>query len=314
MAENQDNIERPTQAGKQWDYDEVIQKGTALERAQLFIAQYDSKQSYSLTGAILTEEQENLLREKIGRSPKAQKIYKELWTLGRECIDFGKTLQSLRKQWQNSAAELATLCEEWRGYERQAALLTQMVKDWKSLKEPLSDEDILARLDNLHTMADNRERQMVYFQYIPEEEKVVANIDGDKTLWHYIQSAQASATYNLRAFKTALELFSDFAYSNVTLSTGEVAFVLNQLPRIMENMLDFPDATIFQLDKNNLQFFSFHLRQLREAGKGDTITPEMERKAVIPDYNQVEVIPEIQETIKENMRRTISAYNPQKYE
>lgn len=299
--------ETPTQAGKQWYYDEVIEKGTALERAQLAIKHSNSKQGYSMTGQLLTDEQEELLKKKISKSPKAKKLTTELQNLVACIMTYAKTLQSLRKQWQHSAAVIATLCEEWRGYEHQAELLTLLVAEWKERKEPLSDEEIKKRLKGYDS-------SRVKFKYLPEEAKIVADIDGRKGLYHLIKEEQRVAIYSLRTLRSAIELFSDFAYSTLYLKDGGEVFILNILPQIVENMMEYPDSTPFQMEDRNLQYFAFPLRRLREEGKGDTITPEMEKKAVIPDYNQVEELPEVTRNLKLIMKHTIPLYNPNDYE
>lgn len=272
--------------------EEILESGTALERAALWVRNHDSKVSYSKGRGFLSEEEEDKLWNSF-KSAKEKKLVKDLFNIGSCSIEYAKVLVGLRKQWQTAAAELTILLTRWEGYEREAKHLNKILsithtsgssEEVELLKQGISSFRYDgAELRFLPTSADEA----------PQVEIIVEGEDTKNQKWLYnqIKEKQENAAEMLSLFKSWLEPFSEFLMQEVTIGYGQKIFLYFHIPAPVESLMDYPDATEMMYHPEMNKFFSYRLRQMREQGKGDQITPEMEKWALIPDYNQVGTIP-----------------------
>lgn len=277
--------------------EKMISSKDTLQRAILYLRDFDYKNTFGR--GLLTDGQ----RERLRASFRTQKQYDEFREVGLfydKLTRYSQYLLAIRKMYQAEVANLTHLCVKWDKADELAEALT---RTWNDQLLPLlratSGADSAEALEKYVSevwpatqVADGVTPRVE--QSGTDEEgrpvfKVVAYVDGEGGLYERILDAQASAEDRLSMLRSALEPFSSFTMSDVKLKSGKTIFPYTTiLPQNAERILDYPDAIGFMHEPNAGKYFSYKLRQRREKGEGDTITPEEEKRAVIPDYNQVE--------------------------
>ncbi len=320
------NFAQDVKEGNIVDFDKIIEEGSLMQRVVLLARDKDLSQRFGPTEVepLLTDSQRETLMESF-KTPKERNTLRAVADLYNGCITYGKYLVGLRKSWQVEAANLALLCKEWEDFDKQAATLTEileaMYRGQVTIEgvDPHNPTDLLnyfsklwkeqwtegkggATLQTEQTGTDEEGRPLFKF---------VADVDGEKGLYSRIQRQVADATEYLQILKSNIEPFSSFAMGTIKLPYGlELCMYISILPSVVESLLDYPDATHFMLAPDSKKYHAYSIRQRREAG--ETITPEEEKRAVIPDYNQVEVVKKYVDLSKIHLQNAFPKfYNPE---
>lgn len=323
------NFAKEVKEGKVVDLDKIIEEGSVLQRVVLLARDKDLSQRYAQAGItpLLSDTQRETLIQSF-KTSKERSTLRAVVDLYNGCMTYGKYLIGLRKSWQVEAANLAILCKEWEDFDNQAATLTEIVEAMYKGQviiegiDPHDPTDLLnyfsrfwkeqwaegkggAKLATEQTGTDEEGRPLFKF---------VADVDGEKGLYSRIQRQAADAEAYLQILKSNIEPFSDFAMGTIKLPSGvELCLYISILPSALESLLDYPDATQFMLEPDTKKYHAYSIRQRREAG--ETITPEEEKRAVIPDYNQVEEVEKYVELSKIHLQNAFSNYyNPEESE
>lgn len=303
--------------------EKMIGSRDTLQRAILYLRDFDYQNTFGR--GLLKEGQ----RERLRASFRTQKQYDEFREVGLfydKLVRYSQYLLAIRKTYQAEVANLTNLCVKWDKADELAEALTNT---WNNHLLPLLREkgeaaDSAEALERY--VSEVWPKQMEQDGITPkveqtgtdEEErpvfKIVADVDGEGGLYERILDAQEDATEQLIMLRSALEPFSSFTMSDVKLKSGKTIFPYTALlPQNAERILDYPDAIGFMHEPNADKYFSYRLRQRREKGEGDSITPEEEKRAVIPDYNQVEEAEEYSIPALHRLSKEFEGYfNPNK--
>lgn len=280
-------------------FEEALKSDKILVRAALAVKAYDYNQSYGEDVSILTTEQEKELVRSL-QSEEAQAVLRQVYEIYNGSVTYGKMLVALRSQWQRAVADLAILLTKWKAADETAKGMTSTLnevcstiendKEWedRKTKVPYYRELMAIVLKNQFEEAVAENAYKVYFNYNSDTQEFEADIDSGG-LYSAILKKAETAKYQLRVLKGAVEPYSDFLYSEITFANGEKNLPLWYIPELIERLMEYPDAVEFDGDPNNDKYFQYKLQRRKD--RGETITQADEKRAVIPDYNQV-TIPE----------------------
>lgn len=302
------------------NYDEVIKSGDLLHRIILYFGDIIHQKPVTQTAdGLLTDKQRIALRKTFKTSTE-KKALQEALLFYKGCITYSKYLLNLRKIWQGEAAELAQLCTKWNAADNLAeswskflsafylGKMSATIKEDNGDSAPLNlysateiESFVRPFWDNLSTEAECRAVPLAKDNKGNTIFKIVADVDGEGGLYSKIINQRYYAEQALIIFRSALEPFSNFMLTELTLCSGDKILPYTALlPLATETMLDYPDATPYQTQKDMEKYFAFILKQRRE--RGETITPEDEKRAVIPDYNQVKETKHYTEVALNNLK------------
>lgn len=290
----------PADESDPMNFNKIIDEGDALRRAILYLSNFDARTTYKR--GILTEGQFHRLKESF-TTKKEREILNEVGLFYDALINYTKYLIGLRKMWQTEAGNIALLCTKWEHYDREAegwSIILQrlyegsmIAKDTEGNPIDFHNPQIVETYFRKLWQGDPKEVELRAVETAKDEQgrplfKLVADVDIKGGLYSKIEEQRDEAQYILELLRSGIEPFSDFLLTDIPLLTGGTLFPYTTiLPRNAEAMLDYPDAIAFMHDPQGDKYFSYRIRQRRE--KGETITPEEEHRAVIPDYNQTHV-------------------------
>lgn len=279
-------------------YERIISKGKALERAILYLRNFDSENIYGR--GILTAGQKARLRETFNPE-RSRKVVAEVGRFYDSIFNYTRFyLLTTQKTWQAEANLLITLCQKWEAADRLAETLTKI---YYTQILPLSEkteegggaytEEAFKKYVSEVWNIDPKQGITPRVEQSGTDEegrplfKLVADVDGKGGLYSKMMEIKSNAEDLLRLLRGAVEPFSAFMLSNIPLKTGGTIFPYTSiLPHSAESILDYPDRLDSMREPEMEKYFAYRIRQRREAG--ETITPEEEKRAVIPDYNQAE--------------------------
>lgn len=317
---------KATDADPESAYEKIITKGKPLERASLLLRDFDLRGNLGVK--ILTDEQQARLKASF-KTEKQQQICNEIGMFYNGLMHYTRFyLLMTRKMWQTEAGNLARLCQKWEDADQLAfsfteVYYTQILPLLERKQEegyiPLSGDyagsEKAVRNFAHDIWPDNVREQGIKPKVeqwgVNENDKpiyrIVADVDGENGLYSKILKQREVAIDLLQLLRGAVEVLSDFVFSDVPLLTGGTIFPYNViLPSPTEKILDYPDAIDFGLEKGMDKYFAYRLRQRKEAG--EEITPEEEKRAVIPDYNQVHETDGMIRTAKEQLHKHLPDY------
>ncbi len=307
-------------------YEKTITKGKPLERASLLLRDFDMRGQMGIK--LLTDEQQARLKASF-KTERQQQICNEIGMFYNGLMHYTRFfLIMARKMWQTEAGNLARLCQKWEDADQLALSLTevyytQILPLLERKQEegyiPLSgnyggsEEDVKEFANNI--WPDNVREQGIKPKVeqwgVNENDKpiyrIVADVDGEHGLYSRILQQRDIALDGMKLLRGAVEVLSDFVFSDIPLLTGGTIFPYNVvLPSPTEKILDYPDAIAFQYENGADKYFAYRLRQRKEAG--EEITPEDEKRAVIPDYNQEHEDEAVIRTAKEQLHKHLPDY------
>lgn len=309
------------------DIEERLNSDSTLVRAALFLRDYETAKSYGSGVRLLTKEQLNKLLESF-ESDEDKNTMREAVELYNGGMEYGKYIIALRAQWQKGVAELATLLTKWSLADDIAKGMTEALRKIEKQVQPLlNDKEEWVSTDGsgetfrkdvwynsfVKVLKSNFESALedspykIHFNYNPDKGEFEADIDTGG-LYEAILKKRESAVYMLQALRSAVEPFSDFLYTEIEFANGERNLPVWFIPEVIERIMEYPDEADFMKDKNNLKYFSFYLKRRKE--NGEDITPDDEKRAVIPDYNQETDIPKHTQIAKAKLNDIFADYIP----
>lgn len=303
-------------------YERIISKGKPLERAILYVHNFDLK-NY-LGRGVLTEGQRVRLRETF-KTEKQKAVLSEVGRIYDGLFEYSRFyLLTTRKMWEANAWELVTLCQKWEEADRLADTLTKtyytqilpfvakMEAEGYTGESPYSEEAFKKYVSEVWSIDRKQGITPRVEQSGTDEEgrphfKIVADVDGKKGLYSRIVKKSEEAETTLNILRGAVEPFYNYLLTQIPLKTGGTLFPYTTiLPDMAESILDYPDSIPAMTEPRMEKYFAFRLRQRRE--KGETITPEEEKRAVIPDYKQAEDVESFMFAGKRNLYKNLPEY------
>lgn len=269
----------------------ILNEGTLLDKLRLYYIGRDLSGYFDTEGELskadLTKIKASILgKEDIELLKVCSRDFNTL-------IEFGRRLSYQYKRYQASFAMLAILLNRWDGYEQTAKQITflfnfkasDQLADYvdadKYPYEPIviykDDIDKFYSTDRVEDFLKGYGSTFNFDGATLQVDKkrcaFVVNVDGKGKLYSQILKAAREAANELCDFKAYVEAAEEYA----------AATTLRYLPiSIRMSIADAEEERYSRYLVKNLSYFRSELNLRRE--RGETITPEMEKRAVIPDY------------------------------
>lgn len=273
---------------KRKSIEEIIESGTPEERAALIISDHDLKRTYGIKG-VLSEADKKRLQANLNKRPQEERnvflfYAKEYDRLNR----FYPRLHNYIKAYQAEVGLLATLIAKWEAYDREAEICNKLYRsfidkqpfkapDGRTISPTEAEEFALCYRNNLLEVHSDWKEATLLFDEATNTFR--ADIDGECKLYEKIKKQAEDTRKSLSQLKTAIKVAEDYIFD-------EVAYFVE--PAQMENSIEMVETECYARSYGGpLRYFRSELNARKD--KGETITPEDEKRAVIPDFYEVEL-------------------------
>lgn len=258
--------------------EEILKDGTLLEKLRLYFASGDFGGYFGTEGQQLTIEEV----KKIGASIRVKEdkelvdiCYKEFHALR----EYGKQLSYFFKRFQTSFAVLAVLLNKWDSYDQRAADYTQEYNSLEGERNALIRHVLIRHVETLNSRG-SFDGATLYFDEATTSFKV--KVDGEGGLYSKIKQEETDAIEAMADFKAFVRALEKYLEKSV----------LHYLPISIQMSIENAEEERYtRYLVKNLSFFRSELNSRKE--RGETITPEDEKRAVIPDYYEVKPTREV---------------------
>lgn len=288
-------------SGKWKTREEILEDGTLLEKLRLYFASGDMDGYFGTEGKLTKQEIAKIAASIRTKEDKevVEICYKEYHALR----EYGKQLQYFFKRFQVSYSMLATLLNKWDSYERTAEQLTYLFNfnpneenlsdiidaDKAPYEPPVVHKDDVDRFYSPERIKAFLAEKAKHLTFEGAELKVdkdklsfVVDVYGKGGLYSQIKQEE----------KAAIETLADFKAFVLAVEKYLEASVLHFMPiSIQMSVENAEEERYTRYLVKNLSYFRSELNIRKE--QGETITPEEEAKAVIPDYYEVEPTKEV---------------------
>lgn len=255
---------------------EIISHGSLLDKIKLYCTLWDYSNYFGSTTSSPDTARESVQASILTQADKdvVDKCVSEFSALQ----VYGQKVLYYFKRFQSSFCVLAKFIIMWESYEREAANLTAIFKRWKK-KDPKAAEWLVN--DIIKFAGDP-------LQFDREGEKFFVDVDRPSfNLYKRLIEEVGQTERDLADFKAYAVAIEEYI-------SGKFKFksTLNYLPiSIQTNIDNAIEERYIRYVINNLAYFRSNLSARRS--RGETITPADERRAVIPDYWEVEPTQEV---------------------
>ena len=258
--------------------EEILEDGTLIEKLRLYFSSGDLDGYFGTKGKLTKAEIAKIVASIRTREDKVlvEKCYREYSALRK----YGEQLRFYFKRFQTSFAMLAVSLNKWDGYERTAKLLSDLFSSNPETAEA-----------SLYEVSKKIAFDGATLKVDKEKLSFVVDIFGRGGLYSQIKQHAKSAKDDLRDFKAFTDVLGEFMNTS-TLLYMPISIVMN-----IENAAKESYARYLV---KNTSFFRSELNERRE--NGEDITPEEERRAVIPDFYEVTPTKEVYKACKKYIK------------
>ena len=269
--------------------EEILNTGTLLQKLRLLISNIDLNGYFEAKEELTKEE-----RAKILNSIQTNEDRKLLEVCIREyntISNFGRLLSFFFKRFQTSYAILAVLLNKWESYEYTAKQLTTLYNYMKTSNLTIFE------LDDNQMPTDVRDVELY-----PEDTRnnfindlLYSNVlDGaslqfnEKTENFYIDVEEKGGLYSqiLEEAKSATKDLSDFKAYTIVAENFIKKSTLKFMPISIQQSIESAEEERYtRYLVKNLRYFRSELNQ--RIARGETVTPQEKKWAVIPDFYEV---------------------------
>ena len=289
---------------------EILEDGTLIEKVRLYFSSLDLSGYFGDNGKLTKEEVAKVAASIRTKEDKelVEKCYREYSALRK----YGEQLRFYFKRFQTSFAMLAVSLNKWDGYERTAKQLSDLFNfnpDGEQLTDIIDSDKYPYEPPTIHK--DDVERfyspeKVEAFLYEVskkvtfdgatlkvDKEKLsfVVDVFGRGGLYSQIKQDAQAAKDDLRDFKAFTDVVEEFI-KNSTLFYMPISIQMS-----IENA---EEERYTRYLVKNLSFFRSELNVRRE--NGEAITPEDEKRAVIPDFYEVTPTKEVYRSCKKYIK------------
>lgn len=308
--------------------DDILRDGSLIERVFLFISNDDKEGYFREKDTTLTREQKTKLWGSIKNHKEEIKIYFAEYMALKE---YGKTLRHFFKVFQVDFSVLARLLNLWDRYEQEARTHTRILNDFFNLASRwgitlYEQGEKFFQLENEEPQEGAREQgtqfaQMACNTYVAKvmssakEEKwegaclrynyedLEFYVDVEPSEEEETEVVKSPSLYEQITMYTAMvkRSLSDFkAYMVVVEEFWRNEAKLGYLPISIQN---YREGTLEMYENCLVKNLAFYRKDLNERRrKGEAITADDERKAVIPDYDEITPSKDIMEDCSEGLK------------
>ena len=264
-------------SGKWKTSEEILEDGTLIEKLRLYFSSGDLGGYFGTKG--LSKKQVAKIAASV-RTKEDRALVEECTKEYGAVLRYGEKMRFAFKSFQATYSLLAMLLNKWESYERRAEDYTQLYNSIKNHVGSLADEAFTAAvLKNVVRdciKGAKFDGATLYFDEAITSFKV--KVDGKGGLYSQIQEEAKMATEDMRIFKAYAVVIDKFIAEEATLSFFPISIQMS-----LENA---EEERYTRYLVKNLSYFRSELNRRKE--EGETITPEEEQKAVIPDFYEVE--------------------------
>lgn len=291
---------------------EILESGTLLEKIRLYYSSTDLKDYFEGEGKTLSEDEieeilGSILAEEDGLT-LANRCTTEYYTIA----EYGRELSYYFKRFQAVFGRLAVLLNRWDEYEKTAELLSDIfnydvsdpIIDYidadKYPYEPVlyckEDIDKFYSTDKVRAFLERKAKYSVLdgaTLYIDKHKFAFrVKVDGRGGLYSQIKKAAKEVTEALSDFKAYAKVAEEYIGSS-TLKYTPIA--------IMMSLENAEEERYTRYLVENPIYFRSEINYKMEAG--EAISPDEEKRAVIPDYYEVKPSMQIYRACKKGIAR-----------
>ena len=266
--------------------EEIISSGTPLQKIRLLISNIDLNGYFEAQEELTKEERLKILTSIQTKEDKKllEVCIKEYETIS----NFGKLLSFFFKRFQTSYAILAVLLNKWDSYEytaKQLTLLYSLMKNsFIDVCEDGETGDIISEEIYTEETRKNFIQDLLYssvldgatLQFNEKTENFHIDVKEKGGLFSQILEEAKSATKDLSDFKAYTIVAENFIKKST----------LKYMPiSIQQSIENAEEERYTRYLVKNLRYFRSELNQ--RIAKGETVTPQEKKWAVIPDFYEV---------------------------
>lgn len=284
-----------TDNGKWKTKEEILEDGTLIEKLRLYFASGDLDGYFGTSGQLSRKEIAKIVASIRTKEDKElmSKCYKEY----RALVRYGEKMRYAFKCFQASYSMLSVLLNKWDSYEQRAAEYTRLYNSTKNHVGRLTDEAFTAAvLKNVVKDCIKEaifEGATLYFDEATTSFKV--KVDEEGGLYSQIADGAETATEDLRIFKAYAVVIEEFIDKEA---------ILHYLPTAIQMSIENAEEERYtRYLVKNLSYFRSELNRRRN--EGENITPEEERRAVVPDFYEVEPLEVMYKSCKKLIKQLI---------
>ncbi len=273
--------------GEHMTKEEILKNGTTLQKLRLYISSIDLS-GYFEAKEQLTDEEEKLIISSI-RTDKDREISDLCIKEYNSIFEFGTRLSFFFKRFQTSFALLSRLLNKLDSYEYTAKQLTKLfnamensvIEKWKDAHGNVKFDPTWIYPDYLHSsflldLLYSDVLEGVTLKFDLEKKYFFIDTEGENGLYSQILHEAESTTKALSDFKAYAVVAEDY----INKST------LKFMPIPIQLSIDNAIKEMYtRCLVKNLRYFRSELNQ--RIARGETVTPEEEKMAFIPDYYEV---------------------------
>jgi hypothetical protein len=266
--------------------EQILKRGTLLQKIRLYIGSIDLS-GYFEAKEELTENELNYIRASI-KTKEDKELVRLCVNEYNTIFDFGTRLSFFFKRFQTSYAILAVLLNKWESYEytaKQLTLLYSLMKN--SFIDICEDGEGGLQLGEEIYPEETREnfiQDLLYsnvldgatLKFNKETENFYIDVEEKGGLYSKILEEAKSATKDLSDFKAYTTVAEDY------INKSTLKFMPTNIQISIENA---EEERYTRYLVKNLRYFRSELNQRK--ARGESITPEDEKRAVIPDFYEV---------------------------
>lgn len=291
---------------------EILESGTLLEKIRLFYSSTDLKDYFGGENQTLSEVEERKIIESVLAEEGGYELARQCTTEYHTITEYGRELGYYYKRFQSVFGLLAVLLNRWDEYEKTAELLSDIfnydvsdpIIDYidadKYPYEPViiykDDIDKFYSTDKVRAFLERKAKYSVLdgaTLYIDKHDLAFrVKVDGRGGLYSQIKKAAKEVRAALSDFKAYAKVAEEYIDTS-TLKYTPIAIMMS-----LENAEE--ERYTRYLVKNPIYFRSA-INYKKEAG--ETISPEEERRAVIPDYYEVKPSMQIYRDCKKGIKQ-----------
>lgn len=271
---------------KKMTKEEILENGTLLQKIRLYISSIDLSGYFEAKEQLTKEEQSKIIA--CIQTEEDRKLSTLCVSEYNTIFDFGRRLSFFFKRFQTSYAILAVLLNKWDGYEYTAKQLTTM---YQYLKEAfvtyMEDGDREPQIIELYPeeTRHNLIQDILYsnildgaaLKFNEETEEFYIDVDVEGGLYSQILEDAKATTKDLSDFKAYVIIAKDYIKKSK----------LQYMPIPIQMSIESAEEEMYtRYLVKNLRYFRSELNM--RIARGETISPEEEKRAVIPDFLEVQ--------------------------
>lgn len=289
---------------------EILEDGTLLQKLRLYFSNLDLSGYFGKSEKLTKEEVAKIAASIRTKEDKelVDKCYKEYSVLKM----YGEKLSFYFKRFQTTFGMLATSLNRWDGYEKTAQQLSHLFNfnpegeqlsdiidaDKYPYEPPTIHKDDVERFyspEKVRAFLSDISKRVTFEGATLKVDKerlcFVVDIFGEGGLYSQIRQEAAEATADLKDFKAFTDVVEEFIKDST----------LYYMPLSIQMSIENAEEERYtRYLVRNLSFFRSDLNERRD--KGETITPEDEKRAVIPDFYEVTPDKEVYKSCKKYIK------------